>query len=101
MKGNRDRNRKLGVILMLVVVYLLYTITSCATSKREFFLPSFEPVRPDRPILLEVSEDDSQLPVPVKENTVLLTCYIEELEAYADGWEAYYEEVKNEYIQDK
>ena len=99
MKGNRDRNRKLGVILTLVVVFLLY-MTSCATDKK-FFLPSFEPVRPDRPILLEVSEDGSQLPVSVKENTVLLTCYIEELEAYADGWEAYYEEVKNEYIQDK
>ena len=98
MKGNKDRNRKLGVIL--IVVFLLYTIIGCATNKREFFLPSFEPVRPDRPILLEV-EDGSQLPVSVKENTVLLTCYIEELEAYADGWEAYYEEVKNEYIQDK
>lgn len=92
MKGNRDRNRKLGVIFILVMIFLLY-MTSCTSSKSKIFLPSFEPVRPDRPVLLEV-EDGSQLPVSVKENTVLLTCYIEELEAYADGWEAYYEEIK-------
>ena len=90
---NRDRNRKLGVILALTLVFLLWLV-SCETNKSKFFLPSFEPVRPNRPVLLEV-EDGSQLPVSVKENTVLLTCYIEELEAYADGWEAYYEEVKN------
>lgn len=89
-------NRKLGIIIMLTLVILL--LQSCVITEREFVqpsLPEFIIDRPNRPNLLDIA-DDTQLPIPVLKNTILLQGYARELEAYADGWEEFYSKLREE-----
>ena len=89
-------NRKLGIIIILALVNLL--LQSCVITEREFVqpsLPEFNLERPARPYLLDIA-DDTQLPVSVLTNTILLQGYARELEAYADGWEEFYSSLREE-----
>lgn len=91
MKGNS----KLGITLLMILILLLFP--NCMTIEREHIqpsLPDFGLMRPSRPSLLPIN-DDAQLPVPVLKNIILLQGYARELEAYADGWEEFYEELKD------
>lgn len=94
------RDSKLGIIAMLLGFLLLFP--SCVITEREFVkpsLPEFTIGRPVRPNLLRI-EDGTQLPVPVLTNTILLQGYARELEAYAEGWEEFYTELREEYATD-
>lgn len=89
-------NRKLGIIIALALVSLL--LQSCVITEREFVhpsLPEFIIERPVRPNLLTIA-DDTQLPVSVLTNTILLQGYAKELEAYAAGWEEFYTSLREE-----
>ena len=91
MKGHR----KLGII----IVSCLLLCMSCQTERTILIyppLPEFVINRPTRPILNQV-EDGTQLPMSVLTNTILLQGYAKELEAYADGWEKFYMELREEY----
>lgn len=94
-------NRKLGIIITVLGFVLLFP--SCVITEKEFIqpsLPEFALNRPSRPNLLTIA-DDTQLPVPVLTNTILLQGYARELEAYAEGWEEFYTELREEYATDK
>lgn len=94
-------NRKLGIIITVLGFVLLFP--SCVITEKEYVqpsLPEFIISRPSRPNLLDIP-DDTQLPVPVLTNTILLQGYARELEAYAEGWEEFYTELREEYATDQ
>lgn len=92
MKGHRN------LITILISCFLL--CVSCQTAERIIVvfppLPDFVIARPTRPVLNQI-DDGSQLPMSVLTNTILLQGYAKELEAYADGWEKFYMELREEY----
>lgn len=91
-------NRKLGIIMVLSF-FLLFSMTGCATEKVVWispFLPDYSPSRPTRPVLNKV-EDGVQLPISALDNLILLQGYAKELEAYADGWERFYERLREKH----
>ncbi len=95
------RDSKLGIIITVLGFVLLFP--SCVITEKEFIqpsLPEFALNRPSRPNLLTIA-DDTQLPVPVLTNTILLQGYARELEAYAEGWEEFYMELRKEYARDE
>lgn len=94
-------NRKLGIILVLSF-FLLFSMAGCVTEKVVRVspnLPDYSPSRPNRPYLQEV-DDGLQLPIPVLKNMVLIQGYAKELEAYADGWERFYDNLREEYMDE-
>ena len=95
MKGHRK------LITILISCFLL--CVSCQTAERTIViyppLPEFVINRPTRPVLNQI-DDGSQLPMSVLTNQILLQGYAKELEAYADGWEEFYMELKKEYATD-
>ena len=92
MKENRKR--KLRVI---VVFFLLFTLIGCCSYKSfSPMLPDFTLDKPMRPTLVGI-DDNLQLPLPIMQNNILLIGYIEELEAYSDGWERFYSNLREEY----
>ena len=94
MKENRKR--KLRVI---VVFFLLFTLFGCSSyGTLSPMLPDFALDRPIRPTLVEL-DDNLQLPLPIAQNNILLIGYIEELEAYSDGWERFYNDLREEYTK--
>lgn len=56
-------------------------------------LPEINFIRPIRPMLEEVQED---VPITATINTVKLMSYSEQLEIYADNWENFYEDLRND-----
>lgn len=98
----RNRNRKLGTIIVGLLLFPLLSGCQSSGSSFSYDLPPYPVIKPERPSLYEV-DDSLQLPVPVIKNTILLQGYAKELEEYADGWERFYEELRsemNENIQD-
>lgn len=84
-----------GISIILIAVLMVLCLASCKTVVEvRAEIPEFNPMRPERPELVEVPSD-SVVAVQVNVNMVKLISYIEQLEAYADGWETYYEELRN------
>lgn len=79
--------RRKNKILILTMLFL----TACKTSYISPTLPSYEPIRPVRPSLEDVKEE---VPIGAIRNTVKLMTYAEQMEAYADGWEEFYTELR-------
>ncbi len=80
-------------IIPLVLIVLLISV-GCAT-RTEYIqpdLPCYDPIRPVRPKLENISVP---VPVEVNRNTVKLMSYITQLETYGDGWEEFYEGLRN------
>lgn len=97
-----NRDRKLGIIVSGLLLFLMLSGCQSNCSAFSYDLPPYSVTRPERPSLYEV-DDNLQLPIPVIKNTILLQGYAKELEEYADGWERFYEELRselNENIQD-
>jgi len=90
------RNRKLSIISILVFL-LLFPICGCVHERIVNVIPDFPPFTPSRPVRPELLlvEDGVQLPSSVIANLILLQGYARELEEYAEGWEAYYEDIRN------
>ena len=86
--------RRISIVLFTVL--MLLCLASCKTIVEvRAEIPEFNPMRPERPELVQVPAD-SVVAVQVNINMVKLISYIEQLEAYADGWETYYEELRND-----
>ena len=101
----RNRNRKLSIIFLTVMLLLLINIiTSCQTQRViervAPSLPSYTPVKPERPKLIEI-EDGVQLPISVVKNQILLEGYAKELELYSCGWEEFYEGLLESYANNE
>lgn len=84
---------------ILIIVSLLLSCVSCTVTKVEYLipeLPNFELIKPIKPTLekMTITED---VPVEIMRNTQKLINYSKELEFHVEGWERYYEELKNEY----
>lgn len=91
----KNRSRKLGIIVVGLLLFLLLSGCQSAKALSSYRLPPYSVTRPERPSLYEV-DDNLQLPIPVIQNVILLQGYAKELEAYADGWERFYEELRSE-----
>lgn len=84
-------------ILILILLFFL-SLVSCETV--EYITPSlpvFNPVRPQKPLLEEVTED---VPTGAVINTIRLMEYSKQLEVYSNSWENYYNELQKEFIFD-
>lgn len=73
------------------ILILILLLTSCKTVYISPTLPSYESIRPERPILENVNEE---VPIGAIRNTAKLMSYAEQMETYADGWEEFYTELK-------
>lgn len=95
----KNRNRKLSIIFLTVMLLLLINIfASCQTERVKRVtpsLPTYTPTKPERPKLIEI-EDDIQLPISVIQNQILLEGYAKELELYSYGWEEFYQDLREE-----
>lgn len=78
---------------VLKIIILSLMLSSCATRYVTIPLPSFNPLRPERPTLEEVTDD---VPITVTMNTVRLMDYAKQLETYADSWENFYRSIQEE-----
>ena len=84
--------RKFKIIFLLLFALLIVsceTVTYIAPD-----LPTFEPVRPQRPQLEEVL---GEVPEGAIINTVRLMEYSRELEVYSNAWENYYNSLREEF----
>lgn len=61
-------------------------------------LPSYDPVVPERPILMEI---DEEVPTEVTKNLVMLVSYAEKLEIVCQGWERFYAGLREIYNDDE
>lgn len=86
--------RNLGIVI-LAFCLLSLLLCSCSTPVSSS-LPEFSLVRPHKPQLQTV-DNNIQIPNAVTNNTILLIGYIEELETYAEGWESFYNNLRNNY----
>ena len=78
----------------IIVLAVLILSVSCKTPTYLMpSLPEFNPVRPIRPTLKEVEQE---VPMEAVVNTVRLMEYSRQMESYADSWETFYEELRNE-----
>lgn len=75
---------------ILILSFSILILISCKTVYISPSLPSYEPIRPERPTLENVNEE---VPLTAVKNTIRLMTYAEQLEAYADGWENFYTEL--------
>ena len=96
----KNRNRKLSIILLTVMLLLLINIFASCQTERVIervtpSLPTYTPTKPERPKLIEI-EDDIQLPISVIQNQILLEGYAKELELYSYGWEEFYQDLREE-----
>lgn len=96
---NKNRNRKLNIVPLLIFL-LLFSVISCQTERViervAPSLPSYTPIKPERPKLIMI-EDDVQLPISVVQNQILLEGYAKELELYSRGWEEFYDGLREEF----
>lgn len=94
-----NRNRKLNIVPLLIFLLLL-SVISCQTERViervAPSLPSYTPIKPERPKLIMI-EDDVQLPISVVQNQILLEGYAKELELYSRGWEEFYDGLREEF----
>lgn len=84
--------KKIKIIFLLMLTLLIVsceTVTYIAPN-----LPTFEPVRPQRPQLEEVT---GEVPEGAIINTVHLMEYSRELEVYSNAWENYYNNLREEF----
>lgn len=97
---NKNRNRKLNIVPLLIFLLLLSSVTSCQTERViervAPSLPSYTPTKPERPKLIKI-EDDVQLPISVVQNQILMEGYAKELELYSRGWEEFYDGLREEF----
>lgn len=78
-----------------IIFLLLFVLVSCETvTYIAPDLPTFEPVRPQRPQLEEVT---GEVPEGAIINTVRLMEYSRELEVYSNAWENYYNKLREEF----
>ena len=96
----KNRNRKLSIIFLTVMLLLLINIFASCQTERVIervtpSLPTYAPTKPKRPKLIEI-EDDIQLPISVIQNQILLEGYAKELELYSYGWEEFYQDLREE-----
>ena len=97
----KNRNRKLSIIFLTVMLLLLINIFASCQTERVIervtpSLPTYAPTKPKRPKLIEI-EDDIQLPISVIQNQILLEGYAKELELYSRGWEEFYDGLREEF----
>lgn len=79
----------------ILIILTCLILTSCQSV--EYIspeLPKFNPVRPERPILEEVTEE---VPLNATINTIRLMEYSKQLETYSDSWELFYNRLQEEY----
>lgn len=76
---------------ILILSSSILILISCKTVYISPSLPNYEPMRPERPTLENVNEE---VPLTAVKNTIRLMTYAEQLEAYADGWENFYMELR-------
>lgn len=62
-------------------------------------LPVYDPILPERPELLEISENIN-LPQEVNINQLLLMAYAEKLEILLENWRKFYSELSTIYSND-
>ena len=94
MEKNKKMKRALLIILFIFLV-------GCKTAPVYIkpALPAYDPIIPERPELLEISENVN-LPQEVNINQLLLMAYAEKLEILLENWRKFYSELSTIYPND-
>ena len=94
MEKNKKMKRALVIILFILLV-------GCKTAPVYIkpALPTYDPIIPERPELLEISENVN-LPQEVNINQLLLMAYAEKLEILLENWRKFYSELSTIYPND-
>ena len=93
-----EKNKKMKRALLIILFILL---VGCKTAPVYIkpALPVYDPILPDRPELLEISENIN-LPQEVNINQLLLMTYAEKLEILLENWRKFYSELSTIYSKD-
>lgn len=78
------------------ILILILSLTLMGCTSVEYItptLPDFAPVKPTRPTLETVEEE---VPYEATINTIRLMEYSRLMEGYADGWETFYNQLKED-----
>lgn len=87
----------------LIIVLLVVNILLCGCTVTRYIaptLPTFTPILPERPELLELPAG-AEIPEEVNINLILLMGYAEKLEIALDNWELFYNELATIYKNDR
>lgn len=77
-----------------ILILILILLSSCSTRFVVPTLPDFNPMKPTRPTLNEVT---GEVPLEAVLNTIQLMNYAEQLELYGESWENFYKKLQEDF----